>query len=80
MSDNEKVEKDDIIAMMRLKSSRNAIWKLLELSGVFEKLFSTDQSIMLANAARTDYAKVIMERLKDCAPEEYKLMIKENML
>lgn len=80
MSDNRDVEKDDIIAMMRLKSSRNVVWRWLKMSGVFDCALNSDPVILAANVGRSDYAKMIIETLKDAAPEEYKLMIRENML
>ena len=69
---------DDCVEMMRSPSSRNFLYQHMADLGTFIDTFSSDPYIHARCAGMRAAGLTLQEKLKRCAPEEYKQMIKEQ--
>lgn len=76
--DIHKIQTDECIEMMRHRSSRNFLYRYMSDIGTFVDTFNPDSYIHARYAGMRAAGLQLQEKLKQCAPEEYKLMIKEQ--
>ena len=69
---------DDCVEMMRSSSSRNFLYHHMADLGTFVDTFNPDPYIHARCAGMRAAGLTLQEKLKRCAPEEYKRMIKEQ--
>jgi hypothetical protein len=75
---SEKVERDDMIWMMRTRQGRRCIYRLLERAGIWRLSFSTNGMQMAFNEGNRNVGLQLMAKLADWCDETYSLMLKEH--
>ena len=76
--DAQKISVDECVEMMRNRSSRNFLYRHMSDIGTFVDPFNPDPYIHARYAGQRAAGLMLQEKLKQCAPEEYKQMIKEQ--
>lgn len=79
MNNARDIEKDDILAIMRLRSGRRFLSRLISESGVEGSAFDKNPTTHALNEGRRQLGIYLVEELKECAPLEYVTMIKERL-
>jgi hypothetical protein len=69
---------DDCVGTMRSQSSRKFLYQHMVDLGTFIDTFNPDPYIHARRAGMRAAGITLQEKLKRCAPEEYKQMIKEQ--
>jgi hypothetical protein len=68
----------EISVIMKSASGRSWVSKLLTRSGVFQKTFDKDPIEHAYCAGRRELGLEIYNQMKELAPDEFKLMMREN--
>lgn len=74
----QNISADECVEMMRSRSSRNFLYRYMVDIGTFIDTFNPDPYIHARSAGMRAAGITLREKLKQCAPEEYKQMIKEQ--
>lgn len=77
-NDQQKINIDECVEMMRSRSSRNFLYRYLSDIGTFIDTFNPDPYIHARYTGQRAAGLLLQQKLKQCAPEEYKQMIKEQ--
>jgi hypothetical protein len=72
------VNVDDCLEMMKSRSARNFLYQHLKDIGTFVDNFNPDPYIHCRYAGQRAAGIMLQEKLKQCAPEQYKQMIREQ--
>lgn len=76
--ETQKIQVDECVAMMRSRSARNFLYRYLTDIGTFVDTFNPDSYIHARYTGMRAAGLTLQEKLKQCAPEEFKQMIKEQ--
>lgn len=79
MSDDRKIEIANIAAIMSTKGGREFINRVLNQCGVFSDGFSPDTHEHAKNAGRRQIGLWLTNELKEAAPGEYLILIREHI-
>ena len=77
-NDQLDINKDNCVAMMRMPQTRSFMYRHLEQLGTFVDTFNPDPYIHSRQSGVRAAGLMLVETLKQNAPEEYKLMIREQ--
>lgn len=73
-----RVEKDDLLWLMRSKQGRRIAHRILDRAGVFRSSFHTNALQMAFNEGTRNEGLAFLAKLMDYCPEQYSMMLKEQ--
>jgi len=76
--DIQKINADECVEMMRSRSARNFLYRFMSDVGTFVDSFNPDPYIHARYAGQRAAGIMLQQKLKQCAPEQYNQMIKEQ--
>jgi hypothetical protein len=73
-----QTESEDFKWLMGSKRGRRIVWRLLERTGVYRSSFTGNSETFFREGQR-NIGLMLMAQINECAPEQYSLMLKEQL-